>query len=177
MGCPIKIKQIQLTILWKCCILLPKQLTPRKGTETSAHRSPPAGSAYETTPTPQGDGNSPEAAALPLPPETTYTPQGDGNSLVTALFTMSGETTYTPQGDENPTPPFRFIIAIMKHPPPARGRERDPLKMLVNCGKNSRDTPTPQGDGNAISWCASLALIRNNSHPARGRPFGKEESS
>lgn len=39
----------------------------------------------ETTHTPQGDENSPEAAALPLSPETTYTPQGDGN---TAIFSV-----------------------------------------------------------------------------------------
>ena len=56
----------------------------------------------ETTRTPQGDGNSPEAAALPLPPETTYTPQGDGNMSAWFIFTRGiPETTHTPQGDGN----------------------------------------------------------------------------
>ena len=35
MGRPIKAEQIQLTIPRRCCILLLKQLTPRKGTVTA----------------------------------------------------------------------------------------------------------------------------------------------
>lgn len=53
-----------------------KQLTPRKGTRTGCSCLP-CRSRFETTYTPQGDGNSPEAAALPLSPETlTYPARG-----------------------------------------------------------------------------------------------------
>ena len=101
---------------------------------------------YETTHTPQGDGNaarikrSMRRKKQPTPRkgtetldhwnmcgpchETTHTPQGDGNSS-TVRYGMQkrSETTHTPQGDGNTHLKVTFSSASGNNPHPARGRK------------------------------------------------------
>lgn len=67
------------------------------------------------------------------------------------LYTIA-ETTHTPQGDGNSLVTALFTMS-------------------------GETTYTPQGDGNSINPGQLGINDRNNSHPARGRPFGKEGSS
>ena len=123
MGRPIKAEQIQLTIPRRCCILLLKQLTPRKGTVTRRFDTHKLPGQTETTYTPQGDGNFHPLSIKLLVKETTYTPQGDGNEDDYGLYRRKiSETTYTPQGDGNA---IRKIIVQERggnNLHPARGR-------------------------------------------------------
>ena len=120
-----------------------KQPTPRKGTETHTagdlctrwsgnnphpargrKRFPhcPPRSDYETTHTPQGDGNQEQHPDIDISIETTHTPQGDGNILNRIQNVCKKETTHTPQGDGN----FLFCglpSSARKQPTPRKGTE------------------------------------------------------
>ena len=152
----------------KECAALPKQPTPRKGTETHTRIS--SSFLFSKQPTPRkgtetGDQffrfhviprNNPHPArgrkrqrAAHCDPhvETTHTPQGDGNQQLRRLKLRILETTHTPQGDGNMGAKNAVTSAI-------------------------ETTHTPQGDGNPLSCRPRSCNFRNNPHPARGRKLG-----
>ena len=87
----------------------PKQLTPRKGTETYSYL----------------------ILKLSLV-KTTYTPQGDGNTeFVVMPILVDGKTTYTPQGDGNGAYGVRRFPIIENNLHPARGRKLIPVVVLI----------------------------------------------
>ena len=145
-----------------------KQLTPRKGTETYVHPEqlltanrnnlhPARGRKparrpesyclpWETTYTPQGDGNiktilkfvhffrnnlHPERgrkllrqrAALTVQEETAYTPKGDGSFGPNSHHLILDETTYTPKGDGNVTRSSFCSMPCPKQLTPHKGTE------------------------------------------------------
>ena len=106
--------------------------------------------------------------------ETIYTPQGDGNSLVTALFTMSGETTHTPQGDGNIDDPILRDGQQLKQLTPRKGTVT--LQRQRRCPSRQRQLTPRKGTVTKL-FLPHATAMRNNLHPARGRPFGKEGSS
>ena len=148
-GWSIEIKQMRLSIPRRCCILLPKQLAPRKGTVTLQRQRRCPSRQKQLTPR-KGTVTQGHKYHLPIIRETTPTPQGDGN--------------------------FSFCVvpsfASPKQPPPRKGtvtgRYVGPRR-----APGDETTPTPQGDGNCCAERANVcACCGNNPHPARGRELG-----
>ena len=81
------------------CGAASKQPTPRKGTETFRDARMLCHCGNNPHP---ARGRKPKfVILLPSYYETTHTPQGDGNSDFHKLFEQEVETTHTPQGDGN----------------------------------------------------------------------------
>ena len=127
----------------KECAALPKQPTPRKGTETRPFQTLSRG-ARETTHTPQGDGNRGIIQSESNPRETTHTPQGDGNLGDMLQMIKSEQKQPTPRKGTETLIPFVCFIFVTKQPTPRKGTE----------------TQAPRD---------RQAVERNNPHPARGR--------
>ena len=148
MTIPFRAKQKESTTL-------PKQSTPRKGTETRAQagQAPPAG---ETIYTPQGDGNCSAAMiVVPDPGNNLHPARGRKRFPVTRSWKLL-ETIYTPQGDGNELPCPYGNNCMRNNLHPARGRKRfltdydllAPLETIY----------TPQGDGNSQRLQSTLYL-------------------
>lgn len=122
-GWPVEIKQMQLTIPRRCCILLPKQLTPRKGTETAWSRPCSPCPGKQLTPR-KGTVTPSTRANLASTIETTHTPQGDGNMVRVIMG---------------------FLAIVLKHITPRKGTVTRPAPCM--CPRRSHETTyTPQGD-------------------------------
>ena len=126
------------------CVFVPKQPTPRKGTETCRCSS----------------GRQPE-------PETTHTPQGDGNTSMFDGFSRSLETTHTPQGDGNIAVCNAMLEDSGNNPHPARGRK---LISFVKSVSQFQKQPTPRKGAETKPHPVQIRRsYGNNLHPARGR--------
>ena len=106
------------------CTLM-KQPTPRKGTETPDspwRRQRPDGN----NPRPARGRKLPVFTPLFAPFfETTHTPQGDGNLDLRRAAHPVHETTHTPQGDGNRSYASNSPLLSRNNPHPARGRKLD----------------------------------------------------
>ena len=127
----------------KECAALPKQPTPRKGTETP-DQILVSGVDLETTHTPQGDGNLFRIINVTSIRRNNPHPARGRKPMTSTSSAFRAETTHTPQGDGNPDRLNWWIPGRRNNPHPARGRK--------------------------LRLCCSGAIVdRNNPHPARGR--------
>ena len=81
--------------------------------------------------------------------ETTHTPQGDGNLFFMICSPFFIETTHTPQGDGNPLHCLPCPTERKKQPTPRKGTETVLLRKIDDADVET--THTPQGDGNKIA--------------------------
>ena len=140
-----------------------KQPTPRKGTET--HKitvifHPP----FETTHTPQGDGNLCDIVPSIRRSETTHTPQGDGNRFNSACHLQRVRNNPHPaRGRKQPSLNLPSTFPG-NNPHPARGRKPFRLKTGIRV---TETTHTPQGDGNS-AVCHTVPSSHETTHTPQG---------
>ena len=193
MGWSIEIKQMRLSIPRRCCILLPKQLAPRKGTVTLQRQRRCPSRQKQLTPR-KGTVTQGHKYHLPIIRETTPTPQGDGNFSFCVVPSFASPKQPPPRkGTVTTSSPAR-TITNKKQPPPRKGtvtptlngltphwtKQPPPRKGTVTGryvgprrAPGDETTPTPQGDGNCCAERANVcACCGNNPHPARGRELG-----
>ena len=132
-----------------------KQPTPRKGTETfrdarmlchcGNNPHPARGrkpkfvillpSYYETTHTPQGDGNPLFSGIAPAILRNNPRPARGRKPSDDVILIVHFETTHTPQGDGNLTP-SRESVYYEKQPTPRKGTETHLCSHCRNCWRN-----------------------------------------
>ena len=131
----------------KECAALPKQPTPRKGTETALR-----------------------TAGRRRFRETTHTPQGDGNKALEILkFCNVDEILFTPQGDGNSHHSGRMLIKTGNNPHPARGRKLGWCLLGLRGAAWKQPTPRKGTETRHTLRRRQSSNRRNNPHPARGR--------
>ena len=144
-----------------------KQPTPRKGTETSSRRSL-GNNAWETTHTPQGDGNVVISTSSLPSRETTHTPQGDGNKpSIISSFNLLRNNPHPARGRKHHSNTTSRAPCYRNNPHPARGRK---LIRAYHFTTPLLKQPTPRKGTETASGSRSCPHpLRNNPHPARGR--------
>ena len=146
-----------------------KQPTPRKGTETALTVSisgPPIGN----NPHPARGRNRKIRHFTSLLYETTHTPQGDGNFLFCGL-PSSARKQPTPRKGTETLLPTRSAPLPAKQPTPRKGTEtRAPCCRR----RGSEKQPTPRKGTETECSSGICAFLGNNPHPARGRKPGNE---
>ena len=101
---------------------------------------------WETTHTPQGDGNALLFTCFPVSQETTHTPQGDGNATPCAYSLHSLKQSTPRKGTETTVYIQPDFLPLVKQPTPRKGTET--LHVLFYTHGLPETTHTPQGDGN-----------------------------
>ena len=169
---------------------MPKQPTPRKGTETN-QASYLVLICLETTHTPQGDGNHISLIGIGLVDGMKQPTPRKGTETVKVVYhrVRSGNNPHPARGrkparrrdslhapEKQPTPrkgtetSFKYHFPrtlLQKQPTPRKGTETQPF-CLANVA--SEKQPTPRKGTETLYCSAPAAHSRgNNPHPARGR--------
>ena len=159
MTIPFRAKQKESTTL-------PKQSTPRKGTETGRF-CPRSFPRSETIYTPQGDGNPGSGWAGPSCWGNNLHPARGRKLLCCHDRCARPRKQSTPRkGTETDSVLSCASMGMRNNLHPARGRKRFPV---TRSWKLLETIYTPQGDGNELPCPYGNNCMRNNLHPARGR--------
>ena len=134
MTIPFRAKQKESTTL-------PKQSTPRKGTETT-NSTFQFCSRLETIYTPQGDGNPFLYRVSIKSPKKQSTPRkGTETYCFAHILPKLIETIYTPQGDGNRSAKFKLFRFSRNNLHPARGRKLACGSSHCSCHCKKQSTP------------------------------------
>ena len=171
---------------------MPKQPTPRKGTETRHRSDTKASSCRNNLHPARGRKLGLYSIASCFGVKKQPTPRKGTETQVHTIDSVEIlETIYTPQGDGNPAKPSRLLRGSRNNLHPARGRKSEAVLDIVAANEKKppregtetplcqdalrygkRKQPTPrEGTETRYRGRPRCRSSGNNPHPARGRKF------